>query len=66
MVRRPLLTSGAVGTLVGATLVIYMVVEESDLSFPHILVFGVIVGFAVFVAALLVLWLADTVSRSNG
>ncbi len=63
MLRRPLLTSGTVGALIRAALVIYMVVEESDVAFPYILVFGGMVGFGAFVAALLVLWLVDTLSH---
>lgn len=65
MLRRPLLTSAIFGTLVGVALVIYMVVAQSDLDFRYMLVAGGMVGFGAFVAALLVLWLVETLTRSN-
>jgi hypothetical protein len=65
VLRRPLLTSATVGTLIGATLVIYLVAGESDLDSWYILVFGGMVGFGSFGAALLVLWLVEILTRSN-
>ena len=42
-----------------------MVVAQSDLDFRYMLVAGGMVGFGAFVAALLVLWLVETLTRSN-
>lgn len=65
MLRRPLLTSATFGTVIGVALVIYMVVVQSDVAFGYILVAGGMVGFGAFVAALLVLWLVETVKGTH-
>ncbi len=60
MRSHPLLVSSSAGTVVGLALVVYMVVGEADLDFGSILLMGGMLSFAVFIAALVVLWIVET------
>ena len=65
MVKHPLRIAGTAGALPGLALVVFMVVGGSDLGFGSITVMGALVGVAVFVAALVVLWAVETSRESR-
>jgi hypothetical protein len=52
--------STSAGTVAGLALVVYMVVGGSDMAFGYIMVMGGILALAVFVAALVVQWIVET------